>query len=60
MIIFRTEVFYVPLSPLGLLGDRWVVQHRCTACHERVPGDELLTHAQRHPNADNISHDDDA
>ena len=48
MIIFRTEVFYVPISPLGLAGDHWVVQHRCTACHERVPGDHLLTHTQRH------------
>lgn len=47
MIVFRTEVFYVPASPLGLIGDRWVVQHRCSACHERVPGDHLLTHAQR-------------
>ena len=47
MIIFRTEVFYVPPSPLGLVGNRWVVQHRCTICHQHVPGDQLVTHTPK-------------
>ena len=54
MIVFRTEVFYVPPSPLGLVGDRWVVQHRCAICHEHVAGDQLLIHAQRHPSAGRV------
>jgi len=58
MIIFRTEVFYVPPSPLGLVGNRWVVEHRCTICHEHVPGEQLLLHAQRHPNAKSVTNDD--
>lgn len=58
MIAFRTEVFYVPPSPLGLVGNHWVVQHRCTICHQRVPGDQLLTHAQGHPTDEGATHDD--
>lgn len=57
MIVFRTEVFYVPASPLGLGGDRWVVRHRCTACHEHVPGGQLLIHAQRHADAGSVGDD---
>ena len=57
MIVFRTEVFYVPPSPLGLVGNEWAVRHRCTTCHEHVPGEQLLTHAQRHPNAGSVASD---
>ncbi|HET9443559.1 MAG TPA: hypothetical protein VFO65_09560 [Acidimicrobiales bacterium] len=58
MTTFRTEVFYAPPSPLGLVGNHWVVQHRCTTCHQRVPGDQLLTHAQDHGDDERIDHHD--
>lgn len=57
MIVFRTEVYFAPPSPLGLVGNHWVVQHRCTVCHEYVPGAQLLTHAQRHPQPERLTHD---
>ena len=57
MIVFRTEVFYVPPSPLGLVGDRWAVQHRCATCHRHVPADQLVTHAQSHGDDHRVADD---
>jgi len=48
MTAYRTEVFYIHPSPLGLVGDRWVIEHWCTACGQRVTADRLITHAQTH------------
>ena len=52
---FRTTVLYVPPSPKGLVGDRWVVEHHCCACGEPIPRSgstltlnaELVNHAER-------------
>lgn len=47
-VIYRTLVYWVTPSPLGLVGNRWAIEHRCSLCHETVPTDQLLTHAQGH------------
>ena len=48
MIAYRTEVFHIHPSPRGLVGDRWVIEHWCTVCRQRVTVDQLITHAQTH------------
>ena len=45
---FRTQVLYLPPTPLGLLPGRWAVEHRCTICRVRVATDDLTSHAQEH------------
>ncbi len=45
---FRTQVLYLPPTPLGLLPGRWSVEHHCTLCRARVSADELIAHAQDH------------
>lgn len=45
---YRTVVLHVPPTPLGLLPERWVVEHWCNDCRQRVVGDQLITHAQHH------------
>lgn len=45
---YRTVVLHVPPSPLGLLPERWVVDHWCNACRQRVETNDLVAHAQRH------------
>lgn len=49
--IFQTMVLDLPPTPLGLLGRRWVVEHRCTLCYAKVATDELIHHAQDHAEA---------
>jgi len=48
MITYRTTLLHVRPSPLGLVLARWVVDHTCTPCRERVPADELVAHAKDH------------
>jgi len=57
MTTYRTQVFYVALSPLGLAGNRWVVDHHCITCRQRVPADQLVTHAQHHEHDDHNAHE---
>ena len=45
---FRTQVLYLPPTPLGLLGGRWAIEHHCTLCRAMVTTDDLLSHAQNH------------
>jgi hypothetical protein len=49
MTTFHTCVFYAPPTPLGLVPGRWVTQHRCTVCWREVPTQQLIAHAQTHP-----------
>jgi hypothetical protein len=52
MTRYRTIVVHVSASPLGLSPERWILDHWCHACHQRVPTDELITHAREHATTD--------
>ncbi len=45
---FRTVVFYLPATPLGLLPARWAIEHHCRVCRTKVATDDLIRHAQGH------------
>ena len=48
MTAYRTVVLHVPPTPLGLLPERWVVEHWCNDCRQRVETNDLVTHARHH------------
>jgi hypothetical protein len=51
-VTYSTSIFHLAKSPLGLLGERWHVYHRCDRCYDRVEPDQLISHAQEHePNS---------
>jgi hypothetical protein len=50
-ITFQTVVLRLPPTPLGLLPERWVVEHWCPTCRHSVGTEELLAHAQAHHRA---------
>jgi hypothetical protein len=45
---YRTDVAYLPPTPLGLLPGRWAIRHHCTLCRASVATDDLIPHAQTH------------
>ena len=47
-VTYRTMVLLVPPTPLGLLPERWVVDHWRNDCRQRVATDDLVAHAQHH------------
>jgi hypothetical protein len=47
-IASRTLVYWIDPSPLGPVGNRGAIEHRCTHCRQTVPTDQLLAHAQAH------------
>ncbi len=47
-ITYRTVVLHVPPTPLGLLAERWTVEHWCSLCHQRVASQTLVAHARDH------------
>lgn len=47
-VTYRSVVLHVPPTPMGLLPARWVVDHWCNACRQRVATDQLIAHAQGH------------
>ena len=47
-VAYRTLVYWVDPSPLGLVGNRWAIEHRCLLCHDSVTTNQLLAHAQAH------------
>ena len=47
-VAYRTLVYWIEPSPLGLVGNRWAIEHRCNLCRQAVPTDQLLGHAQAH------------
>lgn len=51
-VTYRTVVLHVAPTPMGLLGERWVVDHWCNACRQRVPSDRLVLHARGHESID--------
>jgi hypothetical protein len=51
-VTYRTVVLHIPPTPLGLLPERWAIEHCCSLCRQRVPPAELIAHAQSHELAD--------
>jgi hypothetical protein len=46
--IYRTVVTKLPRTPLGLLPERWIIEHHCSTCRQKIPPAELLAHARSH------------
>lgn len=49
---YRTVVLHIPPTPLGLLPERWAIEHYCNLCRERVTPEQLIAHAQGHDHAE--------
>jgi hypothetical protein len=47
-IVYRTVVYWIDPSPLGLVGNRWSIEHRCTRCRQTMPTNQLPAHPQAH------------
>jgi hypothetical protein len=47
-VTYRTVVLHISPTPLGLLPERWTVEHHCSLCRQRVAPAELIAHAQDH------------
>lgn len=47
-LTYRTVVAHLPPTPMGLLPERWAVEHRCDVCRQRVASDQLVDHARDH------------
>lgn len=47
-VTFRTIVFDVPPTPLGLLPGRIIIEHWCNSCRRKVATEHLATHARSH------------
>lgn len=45
---YRTSILHLAATPMGLLPERWKVEHHCTACHRQVEPDQLIAHAREH------------
>lgn len=51
-VTFRTIVLHLPPTPLGLLPEKWAVEHRCGLCHCLVSAEQLIAHARDHEHND--------
>jgi len=51
-VTFRTVVLHLPPTPLGLLPEKWAVEHRCSLCHLLVSAEQLIAHARGHEGDD--------
>ena len=51
-VVYHTVVLHVPATPLGLLPERWAVEHHCGVCRQRVVPAELVAHARGHEQAE--------
>lgn len=51
-VTFRTIVLHLPPTPLGLLPEKWAVEHWCGLCRCRVSAEQLIAHAQGHEQND--------
>ncbi len=47
-VTYRTVVVHLPPTPLGLLPERWTIEHWCRRCRRRVMPEELVAHARDH------------
>ncbi len=45
---YRIVVVHLPATPLGLLAERWMIDHWCNLCNQRVESDQLIVHARGH------------
>jgi len=44
----RTVVMKLPPTPLGLLPERWRIEHRCDSCGHMVSSAGLIAHVRSH------------
>lgn len=51
-VTYRTVVLHLPPTPLGLLPEKWAVEHRCSHCHCLVSPEQLIAHARDHEHDD--------
>lgn len=51
-LTYRTVVLHLPPTPMGLLPERWAVEHHCDVCRRRVTSDQLVDHARGHDRTD--------
>ena len=60
-VAHQTLVYRIEPSPLGLLDNRWAMEHRCNLRRRAVPTDQLLNHRPSPRRADLLpkSHVDD-
>lgn len=58
MITYRTVVLHVPPSPMGLVPERWMIEHRCPLCRHGVTSEQLIAHAQSHERAEHAGDDE--
>ena len=47
-IDYHTYVNHLTATPLGLLPERWKLEHRCSRCHQRVEPEHLIAHTRQH------------
>ncbi len=55
-VTYRTIVAHLPPTPLGLLPQRWTIEHRCNLCHHLVVPDQLVGHARSHDDTTQFGH----
>jgi hypothetical protein len=55
MTTYRTIVVHLPPTPLGLLPERWAIEHWCGLCRQRVTPAQLVAHAKEHEHAEHTS-----
>lgn len=48
-VTFRTVVLHLPPTPLGLLPEKWAVEHRCSHCHRLVSSEPVDRPRPRSP-----------
>ncbi|MDQ6613201.1 MAG: hypothetical protein M3083_00145 [Actinomycetota bacterium] len=53
---YRSIVLHIPPTPLGLLPERWTIEHWCNLCRQRVTPAQLITHAQDHEHDQHSAH----
>jgi hypothetical protein len=56
MTTYRSVVDHIPPTPLGMLPERWTVEHWCNHCHQRVTPAQLIAHAQGHEQGEHAAH----
>lgn len=53
---YTSIVLHLPATPLGLLAERWTVDHWCNLCRHRVAPEQLIAHAQHHEHDGHSGH----
>ena len=55
-VTYRTVVLHIPPTPLGLLAERWTIEHHCSLCRQLVMPAQLIAHARGHEQAEPSPH----